>query len=518
MLESEILNLSRQDQAGGLSPWFSRNFSNQVEQGLFLSGSKLQDVQDQLVGQLHDYREQTGVGTAVLGMSGGVDSALTAALFKAAGWRVIGLTLPIHQVQEETKRGVDACRALDLEHFHLDLSEEYDRMVLAMADLDAAIASGDDEGVRTRRGNLRARLRMMTLYDQAHRFGGLVASTDNFSELGAGFWTLHGDVGDLAPVQGLLKSWEVPWLARNIGVPEHTWRAKPTDGLGIGAGDEVQIGATYLEWDIAVFALDQAWHDNPDVTVSDMHRLLNTQGDQHAQKVVATVLTRLGRTWFKRINPINLSHPQSDRLALIGTLDEGLFRPAILKGQTADLHFPVDLHAAANRLCKQLVQRGCRVVTAESCTGGLLAASIARVSGSSSALEGSFLTYTPSMKVAALGVSPRLIKEKTVYDPKVAEQMATGALDATPEAELAPAITGVGGPDDDQGKPAGYVCIAACLRGDIPLVKEFQFSGAPQVVLATAIRVALEMGISALGNKYGSGANEDRFDIVRQKP
>ena len=46
MLESEILNLSRQDQAGGLSPWFSRNFSNQVEQGLFLSGSKLQDVQD----------------------------------------------------------------------------------------------------------------------------------------------------------------------------------------------------------------------------------------------------------------------------------------------------------------------------------------------------------------------------------------------------------------------------------------------------------------------------------------
>ena len=137
MLETEILNLSRQDQAGALSPWFARKFAEQVKDDLFLPAPALQQVQDHLIGQLQDYRRQAGVGTAVLGMSGGVDSALTAALFKAAGWQVIGLTLPIHQVPEETDRGIDACKALGLEHFHLDLSAEYDAMVSAMASYSA---------------------------------------------------------------------------------------------------------------------------------------------------------------------------------------------------------------------------------------------------------------------------------------------------------------------------------------------------------------------------------------------
>jgi nicotinamide-nucleotide amidase len=507
MLEMEILNLSRQDQAGALSPWFARKFTEQMKDGLFLPAPALQRVQDHLIGQLQDYRRLAGVGTAVLGMSGGVDSALTAALFKAAGWQVIGLTLPIHQVPEETDRGIDACKALGLEHFHLDLSAEYDAMVSAMARLHPGIATADDDGARTRRGNLRARLRMMTLYDQAHRLGGLVASTDNFSELGAGFWTLHGDVGDLAPVQGLLKSWEIPWLARNIGVPEHTWRAKPTDGLGIGAGDEAQIGATYLEWDIVVFTLDQARKDGPDMDMADVQRRLGTVDDPYAQRIVSTVVTRLGRTWFKRVNPINLAHPKADRLALIDRLDERLFRPAILRRQRVDIGFPDDLHASAAALCKLLERHGCRVVTAESCTGGLLAASIAGVSGSSSALEGSFVTYAPSMKVNALGVSAQLIQEQTVYDPQVARQMATGALDAAPAAGLALAITGVGGPDDDQGKPAGYVCIAACLRGDAPVVRECQFAGAPDVVLTKAIGAALQLGISLLDSTAGAGVD-----------
>lgn len=505
MLEAEILNLSRQAQSGGLSPWFARHLAVQIEDELFLPPSKLRQVQEKLVRQLTAYRQQAGVTTAVLGMSGGVDSAVTAALFKAAGWRVIGLTLPIHQNPDETERGIDACRALDLEHLHHDLSVEYDAMVAGLGRLDPAITTGEEEALRTRRGNLRARLRMMTLYDQAHRHGGIVASTDNFSEFGAGFWTLHGDVGDLAPVQGLLKSWEIPWLARNIGVPEHTWRAKPTDGLGIGAGDEAQIGASYLEWDIAIFALDKIRQEHPGVSTPELDGLLQTEGDDHARTVLQTVLRRLGGTWYKRINPINLDHPLSDRLALMDKLDERLFRPDTLRQRTVKLDVPVDLHAAATELCKRLSDRNMHLVTAESCTGGLLAASISEVGGSSSALEGSFVTYSPALKIAALGVSTHLIEERTVYDPQVAVQMAQGALEVAGDAGLALAVTGVGGPDDDQGKPAGYVCIAACLRGGEPVVKEFNFPAQPQAVLAAATSAALEMGLSMLAEDDGAG-------------
>lgn len=113
------------------------------------------------------------------------------------------------------------------------------------------------------------------------------------------------------------------------------------------------------------------------------------------------------------------------------------------------------------------------------------------------------------MKVNALGVSAQLIEERTVYDPQVARQMATGVLDAAPGAglALALAITGVGGPDDDQGKPAGYVCIAACLRGGAPVVRECQFAGAPDVVLTKAIGAALQLGISLLDSTAGAGVD-----------
>ena len=109
--------------------------------------------------------------------------------------------------------------------------------------------------VQQRQGNIRARLRMITLYNLAHKVAGCVGSTDNFSELAAGFWTLHGDVGDIAPIQSLNKSWEVPMLAKMLDVPQATVEAVPTDGLGISNSDADQLGMSYLEFDIALFEL-----------------------------------------------------------------------------------------------------------------------------------------------------------------------------------------------------------------------------------------------------------------------
>lgn len=498
-LQESILDLSRQSRLAPLSPWFARQFERQVDRGLFLPEEELERVGARLVKDLEDYRLQTGVGTAVLGMSGGVDSALTAAMLTRAGWRVVGFTLPIDQDPLETERGVEACNALGIEHINLDLSRQYHAMVGELGTIDPRLTTGEDEALRIRRGNMRARLRMVTLYDQAHRFGGVVASTDNFSELGAGFWTLHGDVGDLAPVQSLLKSWEVPWMARACGVPERTWRATPTDGLGISAGDEAQLGASYLEWDIMVFAVMEALFRHPGTRSDELADRLGFSGDERAGRVFRSTLGRLGRTWFKRVNPIRLDHPAADRFGPLDALDARLFRPAVLRTDEALFKVPSDLEDLAKRLVAASGASGDRLVTAESCTAGLIGTCLASAPQSSEVFAGAFVTYRKDMKTDALGVPADLIERETPYHPEVARRMALGALDRTERATVALAVTGVGGPGPDCGKPQGLVYIAVAKRGEEPCVEEHRFPGSPKEVLAATIRAALLMGLGRTG-------------------
>lgn len=328
-LKEQILDLSRQNNLGPLSPFIDKLLDEQIADGVFLHTLELEQVRDSIVTFLTNYREQTGRGTVVLGMSGGVDSALTAALFKEAGWLVVGFTLPIDQNPEETHRGIEACTALGVEHRHVDLTKLYYETLLQLSLVtggDIKLTERDQSHTtKIRRGNIRARLRMITLYNMASALNGVVASTDNFSELNAGFWTLHGDVGDLSPIQSLLKSWEVPYLSSISGVPESTYRATPTDGLGIGAGDEAQLGGSYLEWDIMVNAMIKY----------DLDRLrptINESGDDRAIAIMRSVTSRLGATWFKRMNPVNVPHPFfPERYEQLAGLDCE-FQPAVVGG------------------------------------------------------------------------------------------------------------------------------------------------------------------------------------------
>lgn len=334
-LESRILDLSRQNMTDELSPWFSRALAEQIANGVFLPTEKLDALGAALVEGLAAYRHDAGVATAVLGMSGGVDSALTAILFKHAGWRVVGLTLPIEQNPAETARGVEACQVLGLEHHNVDLTGLYRTACEALSGVDPALV-GEKEvnDARLRRGNIRARLRMITLYNMASSLDGLVASTDNYSELGAGFWTLHGDVGDVSPIQSLLKSWEVPYLASTLGVPEATWKATPTDGLATGGTDEQQIGASYLEWDIMVAAIQASLERNgADASIDALPDRLDPPigGDQRATDVYGNVTGRMNRNWFKRINPLQFEHPFAKRLAELARMDVRLFQPASVR-------------------------------------------------------------------------------------------------------------------------------------------------------------------------------------------
>jgi NAD+ synthetase len=166
---------------------------------------------------------------------------------------------------------------------------------------------------------------MITLYNLASMYSGLVGSTDNISELSASFFTIFGDQGDLSPIQSLTKSWEVPYLARINGVPESTYRATPTDGLGIDAGDEAQLGCSYLEWDLMIN--EMSLKDCTDlVSLSSEMNL-----DDRAIIVFGAVTGRMGAGWFKRMHPINLNHPLADRFGTLNRLDHNLFRPECVK-------------------------------------------------------------------------------------------------------------------------------------------------------------------------------------------
>ena len=292
--------------------WFIKKLESHVKSGLYPTKKKLESVATKLIKQLSDYRRDHRIDDVVIGMSGGVDSATTAALFKEAGWTVHGATLPIHQKEDETVRGIEASDVLRLERYSFDLSAQYDTMKDFLGETESTY-----RGLQ-RQGNIRARLRMMTLYNLAHKLGGCVASTDNFSELAAGFWTLHGDVGDIAPIQSLSKSWEVPMIARLMGVPETTVKALPTDGLGISNSDADQLGMQYLEFDIFLFEFMSL----PRLTPKAVEAYINKIKDTDVKNKAQLAYDRIRNTAYKRNNPLNLSHPVfKDRFEKLEKLD-----------------------------------------------------------------------------------------------------------------------------------------------------------------------------------------------------
>jgi NAD+ synthase len=300
---------------GEISDWFIERLEVLVDQGYFLPKKKLVKVTEEIILSLKDYSKKHDINSVVIGQSGGIDSALTAALFKQAGWEVHGVTIPIHQIDSQTQQGIENIDALRLERHHIDLTTQFDSMQYTLGAYDTSY-----KGLQ-RQGNIKARLRMIALYNLAHEVQGCVGSTDNFSELAAGFWTLHGDVGDVAPIQSLTKSWEVPAIALAMGVPENTIHALPTDGLGISNSDADQLGMNYLEFDILL--LDML--NLPEMSEDSILEYINTIDEQDVKDKAWIVFNRVKGTAFKRANPYNIVHPvYCDRFAQLNKLDRSL--------------------------------------------------------------------------------------------------------------------------------------------------------------------------------------------------
>jgi nicotinamide-nucleotide amidase len=124
-----------------------------------------------------------------------------------------------------------------------------------------------------------------------------------------------------------------------------------------------------------------------------------------------------------------------------------------------------DLVDRAIETLDALKERGLRIATAESCTGGLIATVLSEAPGAADYFEGGFVVYTPAQKSAALGVSPALIEEEGTVSPQVAVAMADGALERS-SADIAVSVTGVAGPDpDEKGDPVGLVYFGCARRG-----------------------------------------------------
>ncbi len=200
---------------------------------------------------LRDYSLNAKTKGFVVGVSGGIDSAVTSTLCARTGLPVLCLEMPIHQAQSQVSRAKEHIEQLkskfdNVKSEHVDLTPVFENFIMACP-------QEDESDLRSLSlANTRARLRMTTLYYFASLKGMLVAGTGNkVEDFGVGFFTKYGDGGvDLSPIADLLKS-EVYELAAYLGVTESIQTAQPTDGLfGDSRTDEDQLGASYdeLEW------------------------------------------------------------------------------------------------------------------------------------------------------------------------------------------------------------------------------------------------------------------------------
>ncbi len=155
--------------------------------------------------------------------------------------------------------------------------------------------------------------------------------------------------------------------------------------------------------------------------------------------------------------------------------------------------FPLELAAAAEDLLARYRRAGLRIVTAESCTGGLIAACLTEIPGSSDVVERGFVTYSNEAKQELLGVPEALLRAKGAVSAEVAEAMAAGALERS-RAEVAISVTGIAGPGGaTETKPVGLVYLGLCRRGLAPSHHRFVFAGDRQAVRSASLAAAFEL-------------------------
>ncbi len=211
-----------------------------------------QKAVDHIVNWLIDYIHQSNLNGFTVGISGGVDSALTSALCALTGYKTLCLEMNIHQEKQQVHRALNHINWLEsnysnVESESVNLTPMFDSFVEHMSQYKVS-----SEHLDLSLANSRSRLRMLTLYYFASANRYLVVGTGNkVEDFGVGFFTKYGDGGvDISPIADLLKS-HVYQLASYLGIEKSILQAQPTDGLWSDhRTDQDQLGANYdaLEW------------------------------------------------------------------------------------------------------------------------------------------------------------------------------------------------------------------------------------------------------------------------------
>lgn len=200
---------------------------------------------ERIVRWLKEQAAAAGVKGAVFGLSGGIDSAVVAALCrKAFGVDMLGVIMPCHSEPTDVEHAMLVAQAFDMPARLIKLDGIYDSL-LNLLDPDAAAQGKRDLAT----SNLKPRLRMISLYYQANRLNYFVVGTGNKSELTVGYFTKHGDGGvDILPIAHLVKE-QVRALAEHLGVPREVIDKPPSAGLWGEQTDEAEMGITYEQLD-----------------------------------------------------------------------------------------------------------------------------------------------------------------------------------------------------------------------------------------------------------------------------
>ena len=237
-------------------------------------------IENKIVSWISKYLKNNNLKSLVVGVSGGVDSAVTSTLCAMTGYDTKLLIMPIYQNKDETKRGLNHCNFLKKRYKNVDiiisdLTEVYEGIIKKVpfeyhSDLSLA--------------NTRARLRMSTLYMVSGGINGLVVGTGNkVEDFGVGFFTKYGDGGvDISPIADLMKS-EVYEIAKKLNINKEIIEAPPTDGLWEdGRTDEDQLGVSYddLEW-----AMNNCEAENLNQKYTNILKIYNKHRQQNLHKM-----------------------------------------------------------------------------------------------------------------------------------------------------------------------------------------------------------------------------------------
>jgi NAD+ synthase len=225
---------------------------------------------------IKNYVTKNGISTLVVGVSGGIDSAVVSTLCAETGIPTIVAGMPINSNPENTKLS-DLQIALlttkyeNVDGYNIDMTPVFESFKSHKA-FEKTFFS--ELGF----ANTKSRLRMMSLYQIAASVGGLVVGTGNkVEDFGVGFYTKYGDGGvDISPIADLYKT-EVRELGRYLGVPQEIIDATPTDGLwDDDRNDESQIGATYeeLEW-VMEYGIDKLSYTEKEFKVLQTYQNFN---------------------------------------------------------------------------------------------------------------------------------------------------------------------------------------------------------------------------------------------------